>query len=233
MGLDTVELVMEIEEAFDITIPDDRASEMVTVGDVYEFILEKTCQVPLESGRCLSAAVFYELSRQVRGLGLVRGKIRPNTELDQVIPLTGRRSTWKALSSQMDLRFPRLGRPGWLALLNCMFVAIVFIASLAVFAQSKQLIGVFVALGLGILSSAAVGLLTEPFAIYPAATCSTIRDLVTHLVAINYSKLAGRYASRNPTDVWNALQLIVSEQLGVDRSKVLPHARFVQDLGAD
>lgn len=233
MGLDTVELVMEIEEAFDITIPDDRASEMVTVGDVYDFILEKTSHVPSESSRCLSAAAFYELSRQVRGLGLVSGKIRPNTKLDQVIPLTGRRSTWKTLSSQMDLRFPRLGRPAWLALLNCILVALVFITALAVFANANQLVAVLVALGLGALSSAAVALLTEPFAIYPAATCTTIRDLVTHLVAINYNKLAGRYASRNPTDVWNALQLIVSEQLGVDRSKVLPHARFVQDLGAD
>ena len=41
-SLDTVELVMEIEEAFDISIPGDRASTMLTVGDVYEFILEKT-----------------------------------------------------------------------------------------------------------------------------------------------------------------------------------------------
>ncbi len=41
MGLDTVELVMEIEDAFDISIPDDQASKMLTVGDVYEFILER------------------------------------------------------------------------------------------------------------------------------------------------------------------------------------------------
>lgn len=33
--------------------------------------------------------------------------------------------------------------------------------------------------------------------------------------------------------VWNALQLVVAEQLGVDRSVVVPNARFVQDLGAN
>jgi acyl carrier protein len=41
------------------------------------------------------------------------------------------------------------------------------------------------------------------------------------------------YESRSRTDIWNALQLIAAEQLGVDRSMVEPHARFVQDLGAN
>lgn len=127
----------------------------------------------LKSSTCLTAAAFYDLRRQVRSLGLTHSPIRPKTKLDVAIPLIGRRAYWQALSSRMELRFPRLGRPSWLALVNCM------------------------------------------------------------LVAINYTTLATRYSTRNPTDVWNALQLIVAEQLGVDRSAVVPHARFVQDLGAD
>jgi hypothetical protein len=42
MGLDTVELVMEVEESFGITIPDGRACQMRTVGDLDAFILEET-----------------------------------------------------------------------------------------------------------------------------------------------------------------------------------------------
>jgi acyl carrier protein len=233
MGLDTVELVMEIEEAFDISIPDDRASKMLTVGDVYEFILEKTADSTLKSSTCLSAAAFYDLRRHVRSLGLFHSEIRPKTKLDRVIPLIGRRTHWRNLSSRMDLRFPRLGRPSWLALLNCMLVAIVVSASFLGFAQQNVAAGIFAAGVLGIISSVILMFLTQPFAIYPASTCSTVRDLVTNLVAINYNTLATRYSTRNPTDVWNAIQLIVAEQLGVDRSAVVPHARFVQDLGAD
>lgn len=37
-SLDTVELVMELEEEFDITIPDDAAEKIQKVGEAIEFI---------------------------------------------------------------------------------------------------------------------------------------------------------------------------------------------------
>lgn len=37
-SLDTVELVMELEEEFDINIPDDAAESIQTVGQAIEFI---------------------------------------------------------------------------------------------------------------------------------------------------------------------------------------------------
>ena len=41
-SLDTVELVMAFEEAFDIEIPDDAAEHIQTVGDAVKFIGEKS-----------------------------------------------------------------------------------------------------------------------------------------------------------------------------------------------
>ena len=40
-SLDIVELVMALEEEFDIEIPDTDAEKVVTVGDVVEYIREK------------------------------------------------------------------------------------------------------------------------------------------------------------------------------------------------
>ena len=37
-SLDIVELVMELEEEFDITIPDDQAEKIKTVGDAVDYI---------------------------------------------------------------------------------------------------------------------------------------------------------------------------------------------------
>ena len=40
-SLDTVELVMALEEEFDIEIPDDAAEHIQTVGDAVKFIQER------------------------------------------------------------------------------------------------------------------------------------------------------------------------------------------------
>ena len=37
-SLDVVELVMALEEAFDIEIPDDAVEEMRTIGDIQRFV---------------------------------------------------------------------------------------------------------------------------------------------------------------------------------------------------
>ncbi len=41
-SLDIVELVMEPEDAFDLSIPDEEAEKMQTVGDVVTYINEHT-----------------------------------------------------------------------------------------------------------------------------------------------------------------------------------------------
>ena len=41
-SLDTVELVMEFEDEFDLNIPDEDAEKIQTVGDAVKYIEEKT-----------------------------------------------------------------------------------------------------------------------------------------------------------------------------------------------
>lgn len=41
-SLDTVELIMEFEKEFDLTIPDEEAEEIATVGNAVDYLEEKT-----------------------------------------------------------------------------------------------------------------------------------------------------------------------------------------------
>lgn len=41
-SLDTVELVMAFEEEFDITVPDEDAEKLTSVGEVYAYIEEQS-----------------------------------------------------------------------------------------------------------------------------------------------------------------------------------------------
>jgi acyl carrier protein len=41
-SLEVVQIVMEIEEAFDIEVPDDAADSIVTVGDAIKFVIGRS-----------------------------------------------------------------------------------------------------------------------------------------------------------------------------------------------
>ena len=41
-SLDTVELIMEFEKEFDVTIPDEDAEKIATVGDSIDYLNDKT-----------------------------------------------------------------------------------------------------------------------------------------------------------------------------------------------
>ena len=48
-SLDTVELIMALEEEFNIEVPDDQAEKLLTVGDVTKYI--DTFALPLAPGK--------------------------------------------------------------------------------------------------------------------------------------------------------------------------------------
>ncbi len=234
MGLDAVELAMEVEESFSITIPHSRIGEIRTVGDLYAFVLEATRDGRRNEDTCLTAATFYELRRQLLARIEDAPSIRPRSRVDETLPRRNRRRIWSRLENEMGLRFPRLQRPAWLKIL-----AVCIAAGSAVFAYATtstdvgSISALFLTVATFALLSTFLAVLTVPLARFPATSFTSFRGLVTQLVALNYAKLSNRHGSWNATDVWNVLQLIIVEQLGVRKEDVTPAANFVYDLGID
>jgi acyl carrier protein len=237
MGLDSVELVMEVEEAFGIRIPDADAEWIRTVGELYRYVLAELDRPVLTTPGCLSAAAFYRLRRQLMGRFRVeRRRIRPASPLDDLVPATDRRVEWQRLGECLGWRLPELQRPGWVwfAFLGLFILwaaaTIVAWVRLAGF-DPRALVAVFLWLLVGaIVLGVTVHQVTRPFAtVFPA---HDMRGLIPMILGQNFATLR----INNPRgwtskDVWDALIAIVAEQAGVAPDQLNESTSFVNDLG--
>lgn len=241
MGLELVELVMEIEDTFRISIPEKDLPEISTVGqlsDCIERIVSREREEP-----CLTAATFYELRRVLTALrGLDRSQLRPSTTLRKAIPALSRRRTWRRLQRALAWEMPALEHPPLILKIN-LLLAIVAGGAIAI---GVTMPGFRPALPLGsaiatafVLFLVAGGLVlvagywvTKPIAAIWPAKLHTLGDLTRAVVAKNYGVLGGRQAQWNPEEVWKTVQAITAEVLAVDVEQVTREARFAEDLGA-
>jgi acyl carrier protein len=82
MGLDSVELVMKVEEHFDITIPDDQASLLTTVGKLHAWVVDELLR--LNRAEINSTVVFGELRELIcRQLSISPDRVVPDARFVQ------------------------------------------------------------------------------------------------------------------------------------------------------
>lgn len=119
MGLDSVELVIRIEDTFGIQIPDRVASELTTPRKVTDFILSRVEESP-DPLPCMSQKAFYSLRREfTQQLSLTRGQFASDAILKDILPEEGRDEVWKNIGSSLRVKkWPALSRTGWLGFLN-------------------------------------------------------------------------------------------------------------------
>lgn len=239
MGMDGVELVMEVEETFGLTIPDTEAQEIRTVGDLYALIVGKQRERdrPLErDGLCASASAFYALRRgAVAALAVDRAAVRPATSTATLLgPYLGRRVRWTQLETASGLRLPPLR---WPVGVNYALVAVPLSFGLwagwwsyRVGGDLGDAIGTAVLVPIGTLFL--LLMLAHPFRRHLPRTCRTVRGLIGDVVPRNIGTLAVQIG-RRPTDdeTFDALRRIIVEILGVKPEAVTLEARFVEDLG--
>jgi acyl carrier protein len=239
MGLDTVELVMEIEEAFDITIPDQEAEKIQTIGQAYHYILARLDGPVDGTARCLSAATFYRLRRKLMGcLRIERRRIRPASALEDLIPAANRRVHWHRLRESLGWKLPDLLRPDWVdqAILGLIlsWSALVVLAwgGLTGFAPAAAVPGLLVFLAGTFAICHAVYRRTEPLAIgFPIPE---IRGLIPSLLARNLARIRDNNSGGwPPREVWEILITIVADQAGVAPDLLTESTSFVNDLGLD
>lgn len=231
MGLDSVELLMAVEETFQISFSDDEAQKIVTVGDFYQGILIKLGDG--KSPDCLSRWTFYQIRWAfMNQLNLPRAQIKLETKLDEIIPMTNRIAIWEKLAQVSTFTLPRLHRPVWMQWLIGVPGIVLFLGSVFFVFKKNGYINsmLFVA---SVLIPVLIYKLTQQFAVCFSRESVTVKNLVKSVLQLNYGAIAKAKAKWNEQEVWNVLQGIIVEQLGVKLEKVTKDARIVKDLGAE
>ncbi|MCH9655956.1 MAG: hypothetical protein K0U86_08420 [Planctomycetes bacterium] len=229
MGLDGVQLVMEIEEEFGITIPDSIYSELRTVGNLVDFCLERIHASKTVS--CPSLTCFLSLRRLVRDVSKDPDlRIRPRDNIEEGLPESDRKQFWRRLPELLKTTPPALRRPPWLRkTLGLIVLGFgVYLMALTPPWHIEVLILICcatIALGI-ILHWSTIGLRTRTPEGY-----KTFGEITKRMVGLTI-------ATNPPTDqeydsVFSIVKRIIVDVLGVDGDEVIPTARFIEDLRMD
>ena len=234
MGLDGVEIVIEVEHTFGIRIEDAEAMRMATVGDVVRLVSAKRF-----AGRphgCLSATAFRRLRRALQGaLGIDRSAVRTDARLEAFLPLTRRRGDWPRVQAALGLSLPplELSRP----LATAIWCAAT--ASGAASGGAAVLGGSGPLLAFALAGAAALGVAGALYASLRrradrfAARHDTVRGLVGAILSRHYGVLSDERQRWDERELFGVIRDIVSQQLGIAPERVAPDSHFARDLGVD
>ena len=226
MGLDAVELVMLVEDHFGITIADDEAEKLLTVGDMVALIRSRV--VAAASPKCFALPAFLSLRALIRDVaGDQNLRMKPSDAAVSCLSAVQRKRLWPRLRQLLGTYPDPLRRAGpvRLALKS---------VSLALVAGAVALAAIdWVLLPLTLLGALALVILlyrvTAPLCNVPPAHLTTLGDITLKLV----SRSAAVEQRDLPDDqsVLAELRPIIAEQLCIDGEEIVLSARFVEDLG--
>lgn len=230
MGLDGVELILAIEDTFQISIADEEAGSASTVGDLHNLILARL--QAKDTKNCLTSAAFYRTRRGiVDALRIERRQVRPSTPLQSILPRNGRRENWQRIREAMKLKLPDLNHPGWIVLvILAMGIAL---ALLPVFYRRVGFEAIPLLVWLGLVLGGFLIKFSPPLAVAFPSRDVTVGDLAREVLALNHAHLADAVGGWNEKSVWEALSRVIVIQTGIASVKTTADAQIVRDLGIE
>lgn len=227
MGLDGVELVMEIEDHFGITIADDEVPVVRSVGDIVLLVASRLAAARTEP--CASVRRFLELRRSVRDVtGQVDLRIKPSHQISHRLTTAERRRLWERLPDLLGtvpapLQLPRRLR----------HVLVAIVAGIAVggsyLAWSVDAALIPLAIAAAGISAISLAWAARPLATNPPPGWRTFGDLTRRLIG---KTMATKQLHLHTHDqILAELRPLVAQVLGVGEDKIVWEARLVEDLG--
>ena len=234
MGLDAVELVLEIEEEFGIKIPDEDGEQIETIGQLHQYVLRRLGidQEPrvVPGIPCANAVVFHKLRRSlIETFGIARKEIKPSVAFSELLPIDRRRQDWIRLRQALHVPLPNLIRPQFLQALLYLAWFGALVSTIAVVSGTGDAILPFSLLGVCLCAQIA----TIGYAVHVPDAYLTVGTTVRSLLRDHRDRLAPLPDNTAPRTVWDRLRRIISEQFGVPVESLHEDTHFINDLAMD
>lgn len=232
MGLESVELLMEVEKTFDIQVPDSEAKSIKTVGDFYNSVWDKIKDK--ENKKCMSAMVYYRFRKLiVSKIGIQNKDLKLDTDINDLIPREIRKSKWIEIQTDFEYKLPSLDLPQRLnRLLTIIKLSIVIISILisvflfSIYDKPKSYFFLIPIIGLSIVHI--IIIVSTPYR--TDIKQDSVRELIKYILFNNYHKISLSYGS-NRLEMENVISNIIHENFGIDYELIKPEAAIVNDLG--
>jgi acyl carrier protein len=233
MGLDSVEILIEVETAFGIKIPDSEAEKIITVGDFHNSVWRHLEGRHIE--KCHSQALFYRLRSSLASKkDIDHSQITLKTSPNSLWPLDNRRREYDQFQQDLCLSLPDLILPNpwsdfllWTSILLVVGSLITEFILINFFDFSAW---IWLYTLLAILLIVAISELLNPLRTRVAQT--DMREFTMQILKENYKAIA-KDTGTNRREMEAVINQIIADKVGLDLIEIEPGKRIADDLGVD
>jgi acyl carrier protein len=233
MGLDSVEILVNVENAFGITISNYEAEKIATVRDIHNLVW-RTLQ-GRQSMRCKTQQLYYKIRYILATkFNVPKDAIELDASLNEIFSATNRRLLYRKLEKEMQLQLPPLVLPfGWVTVLRItggVLIIGTLVISLVMVNRLNYSRWLYLLPVLGILLTNFFSNLLD--AVRTVFWPDLLSDFTREVLKLNYSTLIQENGA-NQKEVEQVIDHIIADIAGVDIKEVTPEKHLGNDLGID
>jgi acyl carrier protein len=233
MGLDSVEILVNVENAFGITISNYEAEKIATVRDIHNLVW-RTLQ-GRQSMRCKTQQLYYKIRYILATkFNVPKDAIELDASLNEIFSATNRRLLYRKLEKEMQLQLPPLVLPfGWVTVLRItggVLIIGTLVISLVMVNRFNYTRWLYLLPVLGILLTNFFSNLLD--AVRTVFWPDLLSDFTREVLKLNYSTLVQENGA-NQKEVEQVIDHIIADIAGVDIKEVTPEKHLGNDLGID
>ena len=233
MGLDSVEIIVNVESAFGITISNFEAEKITTVGDIHAIVWRSV--QGRQSMRCHSQQLYYKLRHTLTNkFRVAKDDIELHASLNDIFPKTNRRLLYRKLENELQLKLPELVLSAvWDNILRITGIILIVgmlacsLVMVNLFNYSRWL---YLLPGFGVIATIFFSNILDP--VRTVFMPATVKAYTQKVLSLNYATLVQGNGT-NKKEVELMINHIIADTAGLEMHEISPEKKLGDDLGID